>query len=320
MDTTTTNFTTEKLTNKHPFRQWLEWQIPNTHWKMKGYSRSGDKTFFYIPQLDICLDAALAEGNQAKHVFVTHTHNDHIADIEYLSSKRDVEIYLPKSSVSYLEKYILVRRELNHSAPYNPELRGNCSIKGIEKNDVVFFGKHDNYKVEIAECFHRIDCVGYAFSEKSRRLKAEYETIKQEYLAKNEMPEFGKFLAEKKKTEEVEEWIYEPKFAFLGDTTERVFEENSFLLNYPVIFTECTFLTDEHFEYAAERGHSHWQNLKSIIKANSNIIFVLIHFSLRYSDAEIIEFFNQELIQNEISNVKIWVSESSLLPAQHQKS
>lgn len=320
METTTHDFSIQPLTHKHPFRQWLEWQIPNTHWTIRGYSRSGDKTFFYIPQLDICLDAALAEGNQSKHVFVTHTHNDHIADIEYLSSKEGVEIYLPKSSLSYLEKYILARRELNHSAPYNPKLRGNSTLKGIEKNDTIFFGKHDNYKVEIAQCFHSIDCVGYAFSEKTRRLKAEYEKLKEEYLAKNEMREFGKLLAQKKKTEEVEEWIYEAKFAFLGDTTEKVFAQNSFLLDYPVIFTECTFLTDEHFDYAAERGHSHWQNLKSIIKANPNTVFVLIHFSLRYSDAEIIDFFEQELKQNKISNVKIWASDGSLLPAQHQKS
>ncbi len=320
METTTTNFTIQNLTNKHPFRQWLEWQIPNTHWIIKGYSRSGDKTFFHIPQLDICLDAALAEGNQAKHVFVTHTHNDHIADIEYLSSKQNVEIYLPKSSLSYLEKYILTRRELNHSATYNPKLRGNCSIKGVEKKDTIFFGKHNNYKVEIAKCFHSIDCVGYAFSEKTRRLKAKYENLKQEYLAKNEMREFGKFLAEKKKTDEVEEWIYEPKFAFLGDTTEKVFSQNEFLFDYPVIFIECTFLTDEHFEYAAERGHSHWNNLKSIIQANPNTIFVLIHFSLRYSDTEIVSFFEEELEKNNILNVKIWASKSSLLPAQHQKS
>ena len=320
METTTTHFTVQNVEHKHPFRQWLEWQIPNTHWTIKGYSRSGDKTFFHIPQLDVCLDAALAEGNQAKNVFVTHTHNDHIADIEYLSSKQDVEIYLPKSSLTYLEKYILARRELNHSAPYNPALRGNCTIKGVEKKDIIFFGKHDNYKVEVAECFHSIDCVGYAFSEKNRRLKAEYEKLKNEYLKNNQMQEFGKLLAEKRKTEEVDEWIYEPKFAFLGDTTEKVFSENGFLLDFPVIFTECTFLTDEHYDYAAERGHSHWRDLKTIIKENPNTVFVLIHFSLRYSDAEIIAFFEEELEQNNISNVKIWASENSLLPAQHQKS
>jgi hypothetical protein len=34
-----------------------KWSIPNTPWTITGYSRAAYRTGFYIPELDIMLDA-----------------------------------------------------------------------------------------------------------------------------------------------------------------------------------------------------------------------------------------------------------------------
>lgn len=34
-----------------------DWQIPTTSWTIRGYSRSAYRTGFYIPELDMMLDA-----------------------------------------------------------------------------------------------------------------------------------------------------------------------------------------------------------------------------------------------------------------------
>ncbi|WP_299456589.1 MBL fold metallo-hydrolase [uncultured Microscilla sp.] len=318
-----TTFSTPNMVEGHPFRQWRKWNIPNTTFTIEGYSRSGDKTFFYIPQLKLCLDAALAEGRQGDYVLVTHTHNDHIADIEYLASRDGVQIYLPKASQSYLEEYIIARRCLNHSAPYNPHLRGSYNITGVAGGDTFYIGKNDRYQVKVVNCEHSIVCVGYAFAEKKQRLKPEYEALKQQKMTEGKMQEFGQLMAQKKqeakqKGETVEETYYQPLFVFMGDTHASVFDNNAWLFDYPTIITECTFLKPVNEAYANERCHTHWKHLKPHINQHPKCQFVLTHFSFRYTSQEIVDFFEQELTQSQINNVLIWLSSDTLLPQQHE--
>lgn len=43
---------------------------------------------------------------------------------------------------------------------------------------------------------------------------------------------------------EIEEEFFHPLFAYLGDSSIKVYEENPELFDYPVIITECTFISD----------------------------------------------------------------------------
>lgn len=317
------NFTISNLKQGHPFRQWRKWKIPSTNLTIEGYSRAGDKTFFYIPQLRLCLDASLAEGRQGDYVLITHTHNDHIADVEYLASRDGVKIYIPRASQEYLEKYIVARRCLNHSAPYNPKLRGSLTIQGVKGGDTFYIGKNDRYQVKVVDCVHTIPCTGYGLAEKKQRLKPEYEKLKQEKIATGKMKEFGQIMTRKRqeaqeKGETVEETYYQPLLVLMGDTHTSVYKRSSWLLEYPVIFTECTFLQEDDEAYADERLHTYWGQLKPYIEQHPHCQFVLTHFSLRYSDQEIVSFFKEELTQHELQNVLLWMSEESLIPQQHQ--
>jgi ribonuclease Z len=298
------------LEERHPFRQWKTWEIPGTTLTLTGYSRANDKTFFHIPGLNCCLDAGLCEGRQPATVFLTHTHHDHSKDVDFLASRSaGVDIYAPAEALGYLETSIRSTRELNFMAPFDPALAGELRLHGVRGGDRFALGKR--HAVRVVECFHKIACVGYCFSEHKTRLKPEFERLKVELGHK----ELGARLAQLRKDGvEINEAFEQPMFAFVGDTDARVFERTPWLFDYPVIITECTYLDDQERERAARVGHTLWSDLRPVIVAHPETVFVLIHFSLRYSDAEVLAFFEREALPN----VVVWAHPESHLPEQHQ--
>ena len=314
------NNTVKLLQNNHPFRQWKEWIIPGTQLTLVGYSRANDKTFFYIPELKLGLDAGLCEGRKPDTLCITHTHDDHIADIAFMSSKPSVKIYLPSEAEKFTDDYIRARKALNHVAPVQPDLLG-YTLHGVTEGDVFRFGKGRVYEVSVIRCEHKVPSVGYCFSEVKRGLKPEFEEIKSRLLAAGEGKKFGKLMAEKRKAGVIlEEESLVPGFAFLGDTHVSAFGENPGVFDYPVIITECTFIQDSELERARQIGHTVWSDLKPIVENHPENLFVLTHFSLRYSDSEIISFFKAQSEQapGTLDNIVLWASEKNYLPQQHQ--
>lgn len=96
----------------------------------------------------------------------------------------------------------------------------------------------------------------------------------------------------RKKGVEVSEEVEVPQFAFLGDTTGSVFEEVPELFSFPVVIVECTYLLDDHLEAADPSGHIHWNTIAKVASENPQVTFVLIHWSMRYSEEDIANFFD----------------------------
>lgn len=69
-----------------------------------------------------------------------------------------------------------------------------------------------------------------------------------------------------------------PRYIYIGDTTEKVFELSPEIFNYEAIIVECTFLYDDDLERAAETKHCHWKTLRPIIESHPSNTFVLYHF------------------------------------------
>ncbi|MFI0450482.1 MBL fold metallo-hydrolase [Actinomadura sp. 6N118] len=306
----------ELLDKGHPFRQWKTWRIPGTELTLTGYSRANDKTFFHIPELRCSLDAGLCEGRQVDTVFLTHTHHDHSKDLDFLAS--GAAVYLPDKAVPYVESYLRASAELNHGASYDPALAESHSLNGVRQDDEFVFGRRGHH-VRVVECEHKVPCVGYAFSERRKALRPEFEELRRSLAQEGRSGEFGRVMAQKRKEGvAVEEEIRRPLFAFLGDTHVNVFDRNPWLFDYPVVITECTFLHDTELERANRVGHTVWSRLKPIVEAHPETQFVLTHFSLRHSDQEILSFFQHERESAELDHVLLWVHPDSHLPEQHQ--
>lgn len=310
----------DRLERGHPFRQWKTWQIPGTSLTLTGYSRSNDKTFFTIPELACAIDAGLYEGFSVDTVLLTHTHHDHSYDIEFLATEADGrKIYAPAASIEYLERYIVSKGELNFHSPYNRSLARSYVLEGVRDGDRFELGRGGRYVVRVVECAHKIPCVGFAFYERKTRLSERFAALKSELDASGRSAEFGAIAAKARANGEVVQERYdEPRFVMLGDTSVVVYERNPWLFEFPVIVTECTFLDERERARAEKVGHIYWGSLAPIVRAHPKTTFVLMHFSLRHSDREVVEFFSSD--ENYCENVVVWAHPESVMPEQHQSA
>jgi len=138
-------------------------------------------------------------------------------------------------------------------------------------------------------------------SKKKKKLKPEYTGLE------------GRKLGQLRKEGIAIDQMYEaPMFAFLGDTTTQLYVEHAQLekegkeniFRYPLIITECTFLDRDETERAERTKHTLWPELKPFVEGHPQVIFVLIHFSHRYSEGEIRNFFVKEGLKNVVPFVE----------------
>eukprot|EP01121_Diplochlamys_sp_Union-15-3_P015123 TRINITY_DN4938_c0_g1_i1.p1 TRINITY_DN4938_c0_g1~~TRINITY_DN4938_c0_g1_i1.p1 ORF type:complete len:317 (+),score=48.22 TRINITY_DN4938_c0_g1_i1:74-952(+) len=281
----------------------MKWKFPKEvgPFTLAGYSKAADATFFYIPELKLQLDmGGVSKQYNATSFFISHSHMDHCI---YMPSVQPAfipkgvkpnDVYVPKEIAKYVVNYLHSAQELNNSIDIETKDEKQYNLCLVEPNMSINFGK--NYTVSVYKCTHGVPSVGYGFKELRQKLK-------QEFQGKS-----GKEIKElKAKGVDISETIAIPKFVFLGDTTIQVFEDHPELLEYPVIIVECTFLEEKDIEHAHDSYHIHWKDLEPYIQKHANITFVLIHFSLRYKDSWINQFFDT-LPQGRPKNIFPWAS------------
>jgi ribonuclease Z len=267
-------------------------------------------TGFYIPELGIMLDAGPSIRKIPSHIFVTHSHVDHCAGLPFtfFNVTSDpafrFEVHAPAEAEDNIKRYVAAIYEMNDLLPpgaYDPTMskylfRGH-STAGPSSFRLTLHKQL--YEVDVVVCHHLVPTVGYCFSEIRQHLKSEYldtdgETVRQLKLQGVEI------------TEEYKEHL----FAYICDTTTAVLELNPNILKYPVIFIECTFLYPDEVEQAKACKHVHWNDLMPFVQAHPDSLFVLFHFSLRQTESEIINFFEDVWRDTGIRNIKIWVGDT----------
>lgn len=264
--------------------------IPGTRWEIKGFSIAAYRTAFYIPTLNIALDAGSQFNKRPDHVFVTHTHLDHILSLPMSMMglrglKHTHNIYAADSAIKGLEGFVKVSFATNSMCDrdYSERWKFHGLIKG-EKIPIKM--SHDSMVVEVFECDHGIPTISYGFSNVKDKLKKEYLEDKSSL---KKLRENGVQITEK---------IEFKKFTFICDTSIKVFDMNPTILDYPVIFIECTFVLDEELENAHKTKHIHWSQLKPYVENNPQITFILFHFSKRYTENQLDSFFKAENMKN----------------------
>ena len=303
---------------RQPVRTFRAWKMKGTNFTLMGYSRSRDKTFFYIPQLKLALDGGYCRGRLAQHLFLTHGHADHSYDIGYMCThQQGMNIHCPIEITHHISNYCKVFVELNGNKilPEKPEW--HFKIDGCVDGDIRYFGpqnkknngNEDKYRATAFNCHHAVPCLGFMFDEKRKRRKEEYKDL-------DFKKDKDKFIQLKKDGIDIMEFYYLPLFVYVGDTNIDVLTSSPKILKYPIIIIECTFLndSDKSIELLKKDGHINWSQIKPYVLKYNYIHWVLIHFSCRYKEEEIIEFFENEdkMIQNEsngqnnLKNVVVW--------------
>lgn len=86
------------------------YKLVGTEWTFRGFSIAALRTNFIIKELNIMLDAGLSGNMTPDHIFITHCHSDHCANLPFhiYSSKENskINIYVPFESVDNIHKYI----------------------------------------------------------------------------------------------------------------------------------------------------------------------------------------------------------------------
>lgn len=247
-------------------------KIPETRLTLKGHSRGSERTGFYIPELKIFLDAGIQAYFNPEMILITHCHTDHSFALPLLLTSITTQpiICVPNEHLDLFRDFEISCYRLNRGGEPSSKL---IRFLGVSQGDII---PHNNFSIKVMKLDHSVPTVGYGIREVRSKLKKEYINLS------------GKDICTlKKEGKEISEDILYPQFAFLCDTTTKVFELNPELFDYPSIAIECTFFDEETINIAKESKHTHWKDLKPIVEIHPEITFILIHFSMRYSDINI---------------------------------
>lgn len=291
----------------------LRWVSP-THaldgLSIVGLGRSADASCYYLPEWGLVLDAGLAtKAFTPKTVLLSHTHRDHMQALPVLARNpafgRSAQgrshqplVLLPSPLEPLVRNYLFAESVLNYghaqTEEENAQALGELDLRGVADGDVIDLPKHAfsgkrGLSVEVFHAPHKdMPSVAFGLYRTNKRLKAEYA---------NQQHRIGE-LMKADPTLEVSEVVRERTLFYSGDTTIGLLEANaSEILQYRYVIHECTFLgqpSSELDEYARVRGHTHYAQLHRFICAAPETIFVLVHWSIRYSREDVEDFFDEQ--------------------------
>ncbi|KAK3399131.1 beta-lactamase-like protein [Sordaria brevicollis] len=306
----------------------LEWSFPKpfSHYVLTGKSRAAWHTSFVIPQLNLLLDAGLVVNNsRPKHIFITHGHNDHaLLSPVYIKREDPPDFHCPVGMKQVLEDYLRANTMLNLGGLIAPrpgkeipleikdpetgeilrkDIRPTHVTYGLEAGDVVPLRRTKNISAVAFACDHTVPCLGYLFQQTTHKLRPEYASLPPKELK-----------AIRASGQELTAPVTTPIFAFLGDTTTKTLESEPIKTwlerdKLPVVITECSFLYEEHRAQAEKTKHTIWADLEKVVRKYPDTIFVVMHFSLRYSVGEVRRFFKEKAAVKEggLENLVVWV-------------
>ena len=276
-------------------------RIPGTQWTLKGYSIAALRTNFYIKEIEVMLDGGLSSPYCMSHIFLTHGHADHSANLPFhIYNKKEnckIQVYVPKEIALNIKNFIETSYILSSDVDFaglnikNEDLFLNkyYTLIPVSHGDVIeMILKNKKYFIEIIKCYHSVPCVGYGFIEKRQKLKEEFKKFS------------GKEIGElRKKGENLYNEVEYPYFCFLGDTSKEILKESA-ITKYKTIMIECTFINDDDLTQADKTFHMHFRYLEEYIRDNPEKTFILYHFSQRYSKNDLFEFFEKVNLPNVI--------------------
>ena len=290
-----------------PRRDWCRLELGEFLGPLVGYSRSAERSHFYLPHLKLGLDCGVVNGRQPPEVALTHGHSDHSADLAWVCQRSaGTQVLVPEELVPKCRAYVVAAMELNCCEEFD-ENRLDFRFIGVSHGQWLPSSLRGGGQLEweVFKMHHGVPCVGFGLCRRTKKLRDEFRNVPG--------AELGRLRREGVAIEEV---ARQEELMYCGDTNVSVLEECPRILEYPRIIIECTFLdifdgvTEEEIKERCERdGHILWSQLRPFVLANRQSQFILIHFSLRYTVVQIHEFFRGEDAAHDLHNVSVFAGE-----------
>ena len=258
---------------------------------LEGYSRSTVETYVKVNELNICFDIGKCPLRlvSVPQVFISHFHGDHSLGMTYYIAHRNLarlpagQIYVPAKALKAAENLISAHAAAEWA-------RRDYELIPVESGMEIEFRR--NHKMRMFATDHRIPSVGYQVIETRNKLKAEYHGLPQQDI-----------VALKRSGTEITEEIRLPRITYVGDSSVDVFEWHPEIMDSEVLLTECTFLSDEHLEEAANRKHMHIREILPYLDVMKSKYIVFMHFSMRYTRKEIVSYMERLIPQEHKSRI-----------------
>lgn len=146
------------------------------------------------------------------------------------------------------------------------------------------------FSIHTVKLYHTCTAIGYILSQRHSKLRPDLQHSDPNATA-------AAVKSARQAGEDINIAIDIPIVAYICDTDIRALTigpHANHILDCPVVIVECTYLEEEMKSEADRRGHITWSDLAQVIATSAAATtFILIHFSLRYSDTSIVEFFMQ---------------------------
>jgi ribonuclease Z len=277
-----------------------------------GLGRSADASSYFLPELGLVLDAGIhVKSIRPKTVLLTHGHRDHIAALPTHAAAK-AKIFCPEAIAPMVRRYLLAEAQLNYGAAQTDEetiaALGEYDINPVVDGDEILLPR-DSYQgsptplgVQVFRAPHKegVPAVSYGLYRAKTRLKPEYSSLPKK--------ELGALIQD---GIQITENFNEGLLFYTGDTTITLLKERwrEILPKYKHVIHEVTFLgkpSSELDKAAKDKGHTHYSQLHPWICAFPDTTFVCVHWSLRYSRQDVLQFFEDEY-GGVPKNVVLWV-------------
>ncbi|GIQ82920.1 hypothetical protein KIPB_004147 [Kipferlia bialata] len=195
-------------------------------------------------------------------------------------------VLAPTGCIPMLRHLCATHAYLNDGVlPEDPFTRCGMHEMGVDAGDCIEVPGLQGIEVEVVKCYHNsCETVGYGFSIKKNKLKAEYIGLDKEGI-----------IALRKSGTCITESVRVPQVIFFGDTTPDALTQHTEWQKYPNVFIECTACStdkdiDAEVSKMRDRGHTHIAELKPILEAHAEgRRWFLQHASAAHKDQELIE-------------------------------
>jgi ribonuclease Z len=278
-----------------------------------GLGRSADASAYFLPELGIVLDAGFhVKSLIPKTVLLTHGHRDHIGALP-VHAQLKAKILAPKRISKLVRKFLISEAQLNYGNEDQTDEEtiaalGEFDILPVSDGDTIllpkssYTGSPQPLGVEVFSAPHKdgVPAVSYGLYRSKTRLKEEFAA-----LPKSEL---GALI---RKDVQITESYQQGLLFYTGDTTINLLRDRyeEILPKYKHIIHEVTFLGQPSSEFDAstfQKGHTHYSQLHPWICAFPDTTFVCVHWSLKYSRSDVLEFF-EEQYGGVPKNVVLWI-------------
>ncbi|KAG7346227.1 beta-lactamase-like protein [Nitzschia inconspicua] len=277
-----------------------------------GLGRSADASSYFLPELGIVLDAGIhVKSIRPKTVLLTHGHRDHIAALPTHAAAR-AKVFCPDAITLLVRRFLLAEAQLNYGAPQTDDetiaALGEYDLNPVADGDEILLPK-EAYQgsptpigIKAFRAPHKegVPAVSYGIYRAKTRLKEEYVNFPKK--------ELGALIQD---GIQITESFNEGLLFYTGDTTINLLKDRwkEILHHYKHVIHEVTLLgkpSSTLDEEARKKGHTHYSQLHPWICAFPDTTFVCVHWSLRYSRQDVLQFFEEEY-GGVPKNVVLWI-------------